>query len=151
MSGKVVLSLEDIVLSFGGAPLFDGMTVHVHERDRICLIGRNGVGKSTLMKLMIQELELDAGRRFVLPGTSIGYLAQQVQSKPGETVKEFVLSGLPKVEQTEENHYLAEMVIAPLDLSPTAEMQPLSGGQKRRRGRWCKTPIFCCWMSRLTI
>ena len=132
MSGKVVLSLEDIVLSFGGAPLFDGMTVHVHERDRICLIGRNGVGKSTLMKLMIQELELDAGRRFVLPGTSIGYLAQQVQSKPGETVKEFVLSGLPKVEQTEENHYLAEMVIAPLDLSPTAEMQPLSGGQKRR-------------------
>lgn len=129
---SVLLSLEEITLSFGGAPLFDGLTFHVHERDRICLVGKNGVGKTTLMKLMVEELELDAGRRFVMPGASIGYLAQQVLTEPGQTVKQFVLSGLPAEERTEENEYLAEMVIEPLDLEAGALMQPLSGGQKRR-------------------
>ncbi len=132
MSSRVLLSLEEITLTFGGKPLFEELTLHVNERDRICLVGQNGAGKTTLMRLMTEDLELDAGNRFVLPGTTIGYLAQQVKYDPNETVKEFVLSGLPKEEQTEANEYLAEMVIAPLGLDPASPMRPLSGGQVRR-------------------
>ncbi len=132
MANCVLLSLEDITLSFGGKPLFDGLTLHVNEGDRICLVGKNGVGKTTLMRMMTEDLELDAGKRFVLPGTTIGYLAQKVKFSPDETVKEFVISGLPREQQTDEHTYLVDMVIAPLGLAPDAPMGHLSGGQLRR-------------------
>jgi len=129
---RLVLSLEEIILTFGGKPLFEGLTLHVNDDDRICLVGKNGAGKTTLMRLITQDLELDGGRRFVLPGTTIGYLAQNVDFLPGQTVKDFVLSGLPKEKQDEQHRYLADMVIAPLGLDAEAVMEPLSGGQKRR-------------------
>ena len=129
---SLILSLEEITLTFGGKPLFEGLTLHVNDRDRICLVGKNGVGKTTLMRLMVEDLELDAGKRFLLPGITIGYLAQQVTFEAEQTVKEFVLSGLPKEEQTPENSYLADMVISPLGLEPEMKMGPLSGGQVRR-------------------
>lgn len=129
---RLILSLENILLTYGGRPLFDGLTMHLNEDDKICLVGKNGAGKTTLMKLMVQDLELDGGKRFLYPGTSIGYLPQKVEHDPEATVLEYVLSGLPKEERNDENHYRAEMVIAPLGLTPELKMQPLSGGQKRR-------------------
>ena len=132
MSSRLILSLEDISLTFGGKPLFEEMTLHVSERDRICLVGKNGVGKTTLMRLMMEDLELDSGRRFLLPGIKIGYLAQQVKFLPEQTVKQFVLSGLPDDQQTQDYEYLADMVISPLGLNPDSPMAPLSGGQLRR-------------------
>lgn len=132
MSGRLILSLEDIILTFGGKPLFNGLTIHVGARDRICLIGKNGAGKTTLMRLMTRDLELDGGTRYALPGTSIGYLAQHIDFRPEETVQQFVLNGLPRTERTEHNHYLADIVIGPLDIEPEAQMGSLSGGQKRR-------------------
>ena len=132
MASKLLLSLEEITLSFGGKPLFEELSLHISERDRICLVGKNGVGKTTLMRLMTEHLELDAGKRFLMPGMSISYLEQQVKFSPDDTVKQFVLSGLPKDERTDENSYLADMVIAPLGLDPDSPMRPLSGGQLRR-------------------
>ena len=132
MPNRLLLSLEDITLSFGGKPLFEALSLHITERDRICLVGKNGAGKTTLMRLMVEELELDAGSRFILPGTTIGYLAQKVTYNPSDTVKQFVLSGLPEDQQNEHSEYLADIVIAPLGLDPTSSMQPLSGGQLRR-------------------
>jgi ATP-binding cassette subfamily F protein uup len=134
MARTLLLSLEDITLSFGGKPLFQNMNLHIAERDRICLVGKNGVGKTTLMRLMMEDLELDSGNRFVLPGTRIGYLAQRFDFLPEQTVRDFVLSGLPKDEQTEYNQYLAYMVIGPLGLAGDALMRTLSGGQTRRAG-----------------
>ena len=56
-----LLSLRDAAIGFGGAPLFEGLTLHIAKGDIACLVGRNGCGKSTLMKLIAGELELDAG------------------------------------------------------------------------------------------
>lgn len=127
-----LLSLEDITLSLGGKPLFDGLTLHINERERICLVGKNGAGKTTLMRLMTGDQEFDGGRRFVLPGVTIGYLAQVIQHKPKETVRQYVLAGLPQDESFAHSEYLADMVIAPLGLDPDAPLGHLSGGQLRR-------------------
>jgi len=132
MAERVLLSLEDISLTFGGKPLFEGLRTHICEGDKICLIGKNGAGKTTLMRLITGEIEPDKGKRFALPGLTIGYLAQTVAHNSGDSVKEFVLSGLAKEEQNEMCHHLADRIIEPLDLNPEATMGTLSGGQLRR-------------------
>lgn len=132
MAPRVLLSLEDVVLTVGSRLLFEGVNLHIAEGDKICLVGRNGAGKTTLMRLIMQELELDAGSRFQLPGTSIGYLAQHIKFDPAMSIHTFVMQGLPAEQQTDENHHKADMVLAPLGLDPEAPMGHLSGGQIRR-------------------
>ncbi|MFN2366323.1 MAG: ATP-binding cassette domain-containing protein, partial [Desulfurivibrionaceae bacterium] len=47
-----LIDLQEVSLAFGGAPLFDGITMRIEAGERLCLVGRNGEGKSTLMKLI---------------------------------------------------------------------------------------------------
>ena len=100
MTDRVLISLEDVYLTFGGKPLFDGLRMHICEGDKICLVGKNGAGKTSLMKLVTGELEMDGGRRFCLPGITIGYLAQNVPFGAEENVHGFVMSGLPEADRT---------------------------------------------------
>jgi ATP-binding cassette subfamily F protein uup len=132
MAETVLISLEDISVQFGGKPLFENLKMHINDGDKICLVGKNGAGKTTLMRLILGELDQDKGKRFLLPNTSIGYLAQSVDYNPSDTVHQFVMSGLPKDEQTDDKHHLADIVIEPLDLQINATMKNLSGGQLRR-------------------
>jgi ABC transport system ATP-binding/permease protein len=132
MAERLILNLEDISLTFGGKPLFEGLHMQVLEGDKICLVGKNGAGKTTLMRLILGEIEPDGGTRFCMPHLKMGYLAQQVPFLPEDSVHRFVMSGLDAREQTEEQHHLADMVIAPLGLIPDARMGTLSGGQLRR-------------------
>ncbi len=132
MLDRLLIGLEDIHLTFGGKPLFEDLRMHIVENDRICLVGKNGAGKTTLMRLILGELELDGGKRFALPGITIGYLAQNVPYLPGDTVKQFVLSGLAEKDRSEDKQHLADIVIAPLQMDPDAFMGTLSGGQLRR-------------------
>ena len=78
------------------------------------------------------ELELDGGKRFILPGTRIGYLQQKVEFKPDDTVLQFVMTGFENSDEADEKSYLAYMIIEPLELKPAAKMSTLSGGQLRR-------------------
>lgn len=132
MAERLLISLENAVLNFGGKPLFDGLSMHICEGDKICLVGKNGAGKTTLMRLIMGELELDGGTRFLLPGITIGYLAQSVDHQADDTIHDFVLSGLSEDERNESNHYLADQMMEPLDLDGSARMGTLSGGQLRR-------------------
>ncbi len=132
MNARVMISLEEMVVNFGGKPLFDGLTMHITAGDKICLVGKNGAGKTTLMRLITGELEADGGKRFALNGITIGYLAQNVPHAPGTRVHDFVMSGLAKENQSEDKHYLADQVIVPMQLRPDASMDTLSGGQLRR-------------------
>ncbi len=132
MADPAILSIHDAYVTFGKKPLFDGLVMHIHPRERICLVGRNGAGKSTLMQLITGQRELDGGRRWVEPGIRIGYLAQEIKPQPGQNVLEFILSGLPKEKQDEEHRYLAEMMLGPFELEGEALVEKLSGGQQRR-------------------
>jgi ATP-binding cassette subfamily F protein uup len=132
MAERLLINLEDVSLTFGGKPLFEGLRLHICEGDKICLVGKNGAGKTTLMRLITGDLEIDAGTRFILPGLNFGYLAQKVDTNPQHTVRQFVLSGLRDASEIEYRGHLAEMMMEPLELVPEATMNTLSGGQLRR-------------------
>lgn len=125
-----VFSLNNASISFGRKALFEDLNLHVYQHDRICLTGRNGEGKSTIMKLINESLELDGGERWIQPGFTVGYLPQEMVADSNEKVIDYVLAGLPKHEM--EDKYRAEMVLAPLYLDAEASINTLSGGQKRR-------------------
>ena len=132
MPGLLLLSVQDAVVGFGGKPLFEGLSFNVCEGDKICLVGNNGAGKTTLMNVITGAREIDAGERWLLAGTTIGYLRQDVPIKPGQTVYDFIFEELSEENQEAHNLYKIEMIVAPLELDINDKMEKLSGGQLRR-------------------
>ena len=132
MASSLILSVQDGSISFGEKTIFDGLSFNIHEGDKISLVGKNGSGKTTLMNIITGERDMDSGERWVLQGTTIGYLQQEVTPLPGQTVYDFVFQQLKKEGVEEENRYKVDMVIQPLELDPEDRMDMLSGGQLRR-------------------
>jgi ABC transport system ATP-binding/permease protein len=131
MARNLLFSLNDVSLTYGGKPVFEGLSMQILERERICLVGKNGAGKTTLMKLITDDLDIDEGERFMLPGITVGYLEQSVAFDPKMDAKTFVMSGL-NAEDRESHAYLADIVMSPLDVADNSIMGDLSGGQLRR-------------------
>jgi len=127
MAEPPILTLADIRLGFGGAALFEGVTLAVHPGERIALVGRNGSGKSTLMKLMAELVEADAGTRFVRPGVRVGYMAQDPDLAGFATLGAFAGQEL---EAGEEWRVAAAM--DGLGLDPMLTPERASGGERRR-------------------
>ncbi len=128
-----LLSLRDAAIGFGGAPLFEGLTLHIAKGDIACLVGRNGCGKSTLMKLIAGELELDAGERYAEPGLTVAYLAQEPAMRAGTRVYDWVAAdiayGRP---QAEHPRHIVEAALALFALDGGRDVASLSGGEQRR-------------------
>ena len=122
-----ILTLAEVGLTWGGAPLFEDVSVHVGRGDRIALVGRNGSGKSTLLRVLAGEVAPDRGERFVRPGASVGYLPQDPDLSRFET-----LGAVAAADLAPEERYKAE--IAMEDLGVRADMAPAaaSGGERRR-------------------
>ena len=132
MASTLILSVQDGSVAFGEKVIFDRLNFNIHEGDKICLVGKNGTGKTTLMNVITGERDLDSGERWVLHGTKIGYLRQDITPVPGQTVYDYVFEQI-KVEGEEDLHkYKVDMIIEPLELKPTDLMEKLSGGQLRR-------------------
>ena len=72
----IVLSTENLSLSFGTAPVLSGISFSADESDRIGVIGANGCGKSTLFKLILGELDADEGKVYISKDKTIGILRQ---------------------------------------------------------------------------
>ena len=123
-----LMQLTDIGLTFGGKALLDGAGLSVGTGERICLVGRNGSGKSTLLKIAAGLVESDRGLRFVQPGSTIRYLAQEPDFAGHATVMSFVLAGLGPSDEP----YLARYLIEQLGLTGEEDPATLSGGEKRR-------------------
>ncbi|MDX1921801.1 MAG: ATP-binding cassette domain-containing protein [Alphaproteobacteria bacterium] len=132
MAATLLLSVQDAAIQYGEKVLFENLSFSICEGDKICLVGKNGVGKTTLMNIIQGIKELDEGERWQLQGTSVGYLQQEVAFKPGQTVYDFVFEGLNTDNQDGAQDYKIEMVIAPLHLNLDDKMAALSGGQLRR-------------------
>ena len=123
-----LLILEDIRLTFGGEPLLAGASLSIEPRARLALVGRNGSGKSTLLKIAAGLTEADAGKRFIDPGVSVAYLAQEPDFSAFATVGDFVEAGLPPAGAPVD---LARLY-AEFDIGPANSCASLSGGEARR-------------------
>lgn len=129
MKNPPILSIREATISFAKKVLFESLNFNIFLNDRICLIGKNGIGKSTLMNVIVGNFELDHGERFLSPGTTVGYLTQSEKLPPNLTVSEFILSGI-KID--EHKTYLIDIVCDHLKIDKNAFTHNLSGGQKRR-------------------
>jgi ABC transport system ATP-binding/permease protein len=89
-----LISLQDITLAYGGPPLFDHMDLQVELGERVALLGRNGVGKTTLMKVMAGHLQPDSGKVVYQKGIRVTHLPQEVPTGITGNVFDLVLSGL---------------------------------------------------------
>jgi len=85
-----LLKINNLKKTFGGIILFDKVSLEVNRDDKVALIGRNGVGKSTLIKMILGEIAPDSGDIFIFRDTVIGYLSQDVLSDEDLTLIEEV-------------------------------------------------------------
>jgi ATP-binding cassette subfamily F protein uup len=123
-----LLSLQDIHLTLGGAPLLDGAELAVAAGERICLVGRNGSGKSTLLKIAAGLLSSHDGRRFLQPGATIRYMHQEPDFGDAASVLAYVEGGLGPGDDPYRARALLEQVGLRGDEAPAR----LSGGEARR-------------------
>jgi ATP-binding cassette subfamily F protein uup len=119
-----LIALKDVRLQDGPRPLFDGVDLAVEPRSRAALVGRNGTGKSTLMKVVMGLIEPDAGDRSVQSGTRFAYVPQEPDIV-GETLLDYASSG-------DAETWTAEAWLTTFGLDPNKPAVNLSGGETRR-------------------
>ncbi|MGM0615957.1 MAG: ATP-binding cassette domain-containing protein [Pseudomonadota bacterium] len=157
-----LLRLEQLQLAYGTQVLLDRADLTVEKGERLALVGRNGTGKSTLLKLVAGDIKPDDGTIWRAPGLKIGVLSQELPESSGMTIFDMVAQGLPEAgDLLSEYHHLIndpdpdmnrmavlqtrieaidgwsfhqriDVVLTRLGLPPEAEMSALSGGWRRR-------------------
>jgi ABC transport system ATP-binding/permease protein len=130
MPPSPLLALRDASVTFGGRPTFAGISVALGKGDRACLVGRNGGGKSTLLKALAGLIELDAGSRFQQPGSHVAYMPQEPVFDPDLAAAAFVAQGLPRT--TGETAHLVEAMLDAVGVPAARLLTNLSGGEGRR-------------------
>ena len=129
MKNSPLLSIRQATISFAKKTLFENLDLHIFPRDRVCLIGKNGVGKTTLMNVIAGKFELDLGQRWMMPNAILGYLSQNEELPPNLVVSDFIADNL---KLDEHKKYLIDIVCDKLEINKDAITSSLSGGQKRR-------------------
>jgi len=84
----VLLSVSNVAKSFGVDQILDGVTFRLDAREKVALVGRNGTGKTTLLKILTGQIEPDSGNVQIAKGAKIGYLRQEAPVTMGRTVLE---------------------------------------------------------------
>lgn len=123
-----LLTLKDVSLTFGHQPLLDQVELTVSAGDRICLVGRNGSGKSSLLKIIAGQVEPDQGTRFLQPSTTLRYLPQEPDFSGFQTCFSYVEAGLSPGDDPYRARYLLEQ----LGLTGEENLSTMSGGEARR-------------------
>ena len=129
MKNSPLLSIREATISFAKKTLFENLHLNLFPRDRICLIGKNGVGKTTLMNAIVGNFDLDCGERWIMPHAVVGYLSQNEKLPKNVTIFDFIKDGL-KID--EHKTYVVDIVCDHLEIDKNALTHTLSGGQKRR-------------------
>jgi len=126
-----LLSLRNVSIQFGGPAVLDTVSLSIEPADRACITGRNGEGKSTLLKLIAGIIPPDSGELIRQPGLRVAYLTQDVPGDLDGTVEEIVEQGLG-ADIHDAHHPGAALFITRLGLDPDAPFNTLSGGMRRR-------------------
>jgi len=110
-----LISLQSISLSYGLPPMLESVSLGIERGERVCLLGRNGTGKSTLLRLIFGEVQPDSGERRVSEGVTIARLTQEVPERIQGRVFDVVSEGLGEV---------GDLVREYHDLSRRLEQEP---------------------------
>jgi ATP-binding cassette subfamily F protein uup len=134
----LLLRLDKVSLSYGSRPLLDQVSLQLDQGERVALVGRNGEGKSSLLRLLRGDSEPDQGTIWRSPGARIAHLAQDLSALSPLSVAQWVSEGLPgrgheldAGEGWQLQHRVAT-VLSRLQLDPGARLDQLSGGTRRR-------------------
>ncbi len=128
-----LISMRDVCIAFGGPLLLNKIQLQIVQGERVCLTGRNGMGKTTLMKLIAGDILPDSGEIVRQQGIRIGFLAQDVPREINGRVFETALNlGDRNTESYEEKQQQTSEILSRMKLDPQAEFQGLSAGMKRR-------------------
>ena len=122
-----ILNIEHIHKIFGDKVIFDDVSCGIQEDDKIGIIGINGTGKSTLLKVIAGVEEPDAGQIVRQNGLKIAYMPQNPEFPEGATVTGYALDGNPDTDWLVQSN-LTKLGITDYD----AKLEHLSGGQRRR-------------------
>ncbi len=128
-----LLSLRGVGLAFGGPRLLDGVDLQIERGQRVCLLGRNGEGKSTLLKVIEGTLTPDDGEVIRQQGLRVARLPQEVPEGRGRLVVEEVAEGLPGEDRDAgAGDHRVEAIVSRMGLDGGAVFGELSSGMKRR-------------------
>ena len=92
-----LLGLRDVRIAFGGPPVLDRASFGIEQGERVCLLGRNGAGKSTVMRLLAGTMAPDSGEVVRQTGATVAMLEQEVPAGVGGTIFDVVAAGLGEV------------------------------------------------------
>ena len=157
-----IIRLENVSLAYGLKPLLDEVSFSIERGERLCLLGRNGEGKSSLMRLLMRETEPDSGSLIFDKNLKIGFLPQDLPEADDKKAFDVVASGVPEVGALlSKYHALLEepdadlnelervqsqieahgawtfdsrvlQILKRFNIKPEAQMSELSGGWRRR-------------------
>ncbi len=148
-----ILNLEHISKIYGDKVIFDDISYGIHQGDKIGIIGINGTGKTTFLRILAGLEEADEGQVITQNGLRITYLPQHPQFPEGATVLSYVTQGQTDKSWNPETE--AHMVLNRLGITDhEEEISHLSGGQKKRvaLAEFSLIPrMFLFWMSLPTI
>lgn len=143
-----LMSVSDVSMSFGGPLLLDSVSFQVEEGQRICIVGRNGEGKSTLLRIMSGDLIPDSGNISCQKGVTVARLSQKVPEVLQGTVFEVVAGGLGKLGQALTSYHTVSLeVAADGDLSKLSEVEEIM----EKHGGWEALTTIEMVISRLSL
>ncbi len=122
-----LISLRDIQISFGGFPVLDKINLQIEPNERVCLVGRNGEGKSTLLKIISGELIPDKGKVTKQQGVKASLLSQEIELKAHQgTIFEIVATGLGETIPLLEKHKsISDQLSVNVDLNLQNELEKI--------------------------
>lgn len=129
-----LVSFDDLTIGFRGPSLLDSVGGKIHVGDKIGLLGRNGAGKTTFMRLLVGEQEPDHGTIRFAPETKIALLDQNVPTDVEETISDVVAQGISvrPDEPDWQADQMLEKILSQMNLDGTRAFSELSSGMKRR-------------------
>ncbi|MCD4672453.1 MAG: ATP-binding cassette domain-containing protein [Anaerolineaceae bacterium] len=148
-----LISMQDVSLGFGGPLLLEDINLQIERGEWLGLLGRNGMGKTTLLKLLSGAIAPDSGSIARQQNMRLAYLPQEVPQGMGGLVTEIVAGGLDGIPLTTEEveapwqrQLQVENIISRMQLNPQAAFDTLSAGMKRRvllaRGLVCNPDLL---------
>jgi ATP-binding cassette subfamily F protein uup len=129
-----LVTLDHVSMAYGHVPLLDDASLQIDAGERVCVVGRNGTGKSTMMQIVSGEVEPESGTVWRQPSLRIGRLVQDAALQDTRRVFDVVADGVGHLDDHDEwkRDQMVELVVSRLDLPADAVANTLSGGWRRR-------------------